>query len=228
MLTFDRLWAGRSDRIAVQIDTLIVAGWTGRDAHAIEHHIEELAAIGVPRPSTTPLFYRLGVGQLAQTEHLQVLGPDTSGEVEPVLVSLADGLWVTLGSDHTDRKAEAAGVALSKQLCSKVLGTTLWRFDEVAPHWDKLMLRSHATIDGQRLLYQEGAAAAIRTPQDLMSRYMGGADQPLPAGSLMFCGTLGAIGGVRPSTRFEMELTDPVLGRSLTAGYSVEALPVIS
>jgi len=228
MLTFERLWAGRRDRIAVQIDTLIVAGWTGRDAHAIEHHIQELAAIGVPRPSTTPLFYRLGVGQLAQTEHLQVLGPDTSGEVEPVLVSLADGLWVTLGSDHTDRKAEAQGVALSKQLCSKVLGNTLWRFDEVAPHWDKLMLRAHATIDGQRLLYQEGAAAAIRTPQDLMSRYMGGADKPLPAGSLMFCGTLGAIGGVRPSTRFEMELVDPVLGRSLTAGYSVEALPVIS
>lgn len=50
MLTFDRLWQDKRDRVAVQIDTLIVAGWAGRDAHAIEHHIEELAAIGVPRP----------------------------------------------------------------------------------------------------------------------------------------------------------------------------------
>lgn len=232
MLQFTRHWAGRQDRIAAEITTLIVAGWTGRDSHAIEHHIEELAALGVPRPSTTPLFYRLGVGQLIQTGNLQVLGPDSSGEVEPVIVSLADGLWVTLGSDHTDRKAEAAGVALSKQMCGKVVGEELWRFDEVAPHWDKLMLRSHATIDGQRLLYQEGSIAAIRDPRDLMARYLGPGlsldTASLPPGSLMFCGTLGAIGGVRPAARFEMELHDPVLGRSLKAGYTVEVLPVIA
>jgi hypothetical protein len=226
MLEFERLWNDRRDRIAVAIDTLIVAGWTGRDAAAIAHHIEELGAIGVPAPSTVPLFYRLGVTQLTQVERLQVLGPDTSGEVEPVLVSLADGLWVTVGSDHTDRKAEAIGVALSKQLCSKVLGRQLWRFDEVAAHWDRLVLRAWATIDGKRLLYQEGAAAAIRSPQDLLQRCTGG--QSLPPATLMFCGTLGAIGGVRPGSRFEMELEDPVLGRRISHGYQVEALPVVS
>jgi hypothetical protein len=35
-----------------------------------------------------------------------VSGPDSSGEVEFVLLAKPDGLWVTLGSDHTDRKAE--------------------------------------------------------------------------------------------------------------------------
>jgi hypothetical protein len=226
MLSFERIWQDRRDRIAVDIDTLIVAGWTGRDAAAIAHHIEELGAIGVPPPSTVPLFYRLATTQLTQVEHLQVLGPDTSGEVEPVLVSLVDGLWVTLGSDHTDRKAETMGVALSKQLCSKVLARQLWRFDEVAPHWDRLILRAWATIDGERVLYQEGPAAAIRTPQDLMERCVG--SQSLPSGSIMFCGTLGAIGGVRPGTRFEMSLEDPVLGRTLNHAYEVEALPVVS
>ena len=226
MLEFERLWNDRRDRIAVAIDTLIVAGWTGRDAAAIAHHIEELGAIGVPAPSTVPLFYRLGVTQLTQVERLQVLGPDTSGEVEPVLVSLADGLWVTVGSDHTDRKAEAIGVALSKQLCSKVLGRQLWRFDEVAAHWDRLVLRAWATIDGERLLYQEGAVAGIRPPQELISLYGGAAG--LAAGSVMFCGTLGAIGGVRPGGRFEMELEDPVLGRRLAHAYDVEPLPVVS
>lgn len=226
MLTFDRLWADRRDRVAVEIETLIVAGWAGRDAAAIEHHIEELAAIGVPRPSSVPLFYRIGTGQLSQTAHLQVLGPDTSGEVEPVIVSLADGLWVTLGSDHTDRKAESAGVALSKQLCSKVVGTQLWRYDEVAPHWDSLILRAWATIDGARVLYQEGAVAALRSPADLMQRY---SNQPgLPPGSLMFGGTLGAIGGIRPGTRFEMELEDPVLGRRMGHAYDIEVLPVVA
>jgi hypothetical protein len=226
MLTFDRLWQDKRDRVAVQIDTLIVAGWAGRDAHAIEHHIEELAAIGVPRPSSVPLFYRIGTGQLSQTTQLQVLGPDTSGEVEPVVLSLADGLWVTVGSDHTDRKAESAGVALSKQLCSKVVGTGLWRYDEVAPHWDSLILRAWATIDGTRTLYQEGAVSGLRSPADLMQRYSNAA--ALPPGSLMFGGTIGAIGGIRPGTRFEMELEDPILKRKLNHAYDIEALPVVA
>lgn len=226
MLTFDRLWQDKRDRVAVQIDTLIVAGWAGRDAHAIEHHIEELAAIGVPRPSSVPLFYRIGTGQLSQTTQLQVLGPDTSGEVEPVVLSLADGLWVAVGSDHTDRKAESAGVALSKQLCSKVVGTGLWRYEEVAPHWDSLILRAWATIDGKRTLYQEGAVSGLRSPADLMQRYSNTAT--LPPGSLMFGGTIGAIGGIRPGTRFEMELEDPVLQRKLNHAYDIEALPVVA
>jgi hypothetical protein len=226
MLTFDRLWQNKRDRVAVQIDTLVVAGWAGRDAHAIEHHIEELAAIGVPRPSSVPLFYRIGTGQLSQTTQLQVLGPDTSGEVEPVVLSLADGLWVTVGSDHTDRKAESAGVALSKQLCSKVVGTGLWRYEEVAPHWDSLILRAWATIEGKRTLYQEGAVSGLRSPADLMQRYSNA--ESLPPGSLMFGGTIGAIGGIRPGTRFEMELEDPVLQRKLGHAYDIEALPVVA
>ena len=32
----------------------------------------------------------------------------------------------------------------------------------------------------------------------------------------MFCGTLGAKGGIRPAARFEMELDDPVLKRRMT------------
>lgn len=227
MLTFTREFQHRRDRIAVDIDNLVVAGWTGRDAAAIEHHIEELFAIGVPRPLSVPLFYRIAATQITQTTQLQVLGPHTSGEVEPVLVSLADGLWVGLGSDHTDRKAETLGVALSKQLCGKVLADRLWRFDEVAPHWDRLMLRAWGVFDGQRLLYQEGAVAAIRPPQDLLHRYLGD-DGALPPATVMFCGTLGAKGGVRPASRFDMELEDPVLGRKLSCGYAIEVLPVVA
>ena len=226
MLTFERLWRERRDQVAAGIETLIVAGWTGRDADLIRHHIEELGALGVPAPSTFPLYYRLAATQLTQTEHLQVLGAATSGEVEPVIVSLADGLWVTVGSDHTDREAEAIGVALSKQLCAKVLGRALWRFEEVEPHWDQLVLRAWAVIGGERGLYQEGPVAGIRKPQELIEGCAGIAG--LPAATVMFCGTLGAIGGVRPASRFEMELEDPVLGRRLGHGYDVEALPVVS
>jgi hypothetical protein len=139
---------------------------------------------------------------------------------------MADGLWLGVGSDHTDRKAEAAGIALSKQLCGKPIGATLWRFDEVEGHWDDLVLRAIATIDGRDVTYQEGKLAALRHPRDLMARRPGG--PALPPGTLMFCGTLGAIGGIRPAARFAMELHDPILGRSLSHAYEIDELPVIS
>jgi hypothetical protein len=44
----------------------------------------------------------------------------------------------------------------------------------------------------------------------------------------MYCGTFGAIGGIRPATRFEMELEDPVLGRTLKHAYDISVLPVVS
>jgi hypothetical protein len=226
MLSFTRHFGGKTDQVSVTPQTLIVAGWTGREEAALQHHIEELAAIGVPPPSTVPVFYRNAVNNVMQTDRLEVLGPDTSGEVEPIIVALADGLWVTVGSDHTDRKAEMMGIALSKQLCGKVLGSTLWRFEEVADHWDTIVIRSYATIDGQRVLYQEGSFAAICHPTDLVRRYAG--EKGFAANTVMMCGTLGAIGGIRPAARFDMELEDPVLKRRMAHGYDVITLPVVS
>jgi hypothetical protein len=225
MLSFERSGDNGSDRVETAMDTLVVAGWTGRDQAALRHHIEELAAIGVPPPCSVPVFYRISASNLTQADRIEVLGPDTSGEAEPVLVSLPDGIWVGLGSDHTDRKAETMGIALSKQLCAKVVGRTLWRLEEVAESWDRLILRSYATIEGKRVLYQEGALAAMRTPRDLLARWQ---DGRLAAGTLMFCGTLGAIGGIRPASRFEMELEDPVRGASMRHGYDVHVLPVVA
>ncbi|MDB5554341.1 MAG: hypothetical protein JWL86_4325 [Rhizobium sp.] len=224
-LHFNRIAKERTDRVGIEIDSLIIAGWAGRDAASIEHHIEELAALGIPRPSTTPLYYRVADQIVTQSSRLVVLGPDTSGEVEPVLVAMADGLWIGIGSDHTDRKAEASGIALSKQLCGKPVGEQLWSYSDVEGHWDELVIRSWATIDGERLLYQDSPLSTLRTPRDLI-RKQSGTDM-LPAGTLMFCGTPGAIGGIRPATRFEMEIRDPVLDRSLTHSYDIAMLPVV-
>jgi hypothetical protein len=226
MLSFTRHAKDKTDQVSVEPDALIVAGWTGRDEAALRHHIEELAAIGVPRPSSVPVFYRNAVSNIIQTDRLEVLGSDTSGEVEPVIVALDDGLWVGLGSDHTDRKAETMGIALSKQLCGKVMGGELWRFDEIASHWDRIVIRSFATIGGQRVLYQEGELAAMRSPRDLMRRLTG--DTSLAPITIMFCGTLGAKDGIRPASRFEMELLDPVAKRRMSHAYDIVDLPVIT
>jgi hypothetical protein len=223
MLAFERHSRSETDRAEFAAKALIVAGWTGRDEKALHHHIEELAAIGVPRPSSVPVFYRISTANLTQATHLEVLGPDTSGEAEPVIVAMHDGLWLGVGSDHTDRKAETMGIALSKQICAKVVGKKLWSLDDVVGHWDKLILRAYVTIDGIRLKYQEGPLSAMRNPSDLMSR----AEARFVTGTVMFCGTLGAIGGIRPSTQFTAILEDPVLNRKMTCEYDIDALPVV-
>ena len=200
----------------MHIRELVIAGWTGRDEAALMKHIRELEELGVKPPKTTPIFYRVAASLFTFADEIEVSGPDTSGEVEFVLIQQDSQLKIAVGSDHTDRKAETIGVSLSKQLCAKPVSAESWRYDEVKPHWEKLVLRSWA--DGQ--LYQEGPVTAMRSPEDLLQRH------PLKPGWAMFCGTLAAKGGVRPAQTFRMELDDPVLGRSLRHEYRIKVLPV--
>src|SRR5438128_2439378 len=58
---------------------LVIAGWTGRDREAVEHHSAELAAIGVRRPRSIPCFYRLGTALLTSASDVDVVGTDSSG-----------------------------------------------------------------------------------------------------------------------------------------------------
>ena len=208
----------------IGINDLVVAGWTGRDSATVEHHIAELQAIGVARPRTVPCFYRVGANLLTTEETIDVTGADSSGEVEFVLVSLPQGLYVGVGSDHTDRKVESYGVTVSKQMCPKPISRELWPFAEMQNHWDALVLRSWITRDDQKGLYQEGVVTRMLAPEDLIARYTGGGST-LPKGTAMFCGTMPLLLPIGPAVEFEMELEDPILGRTLCHRYRTRELP---
>lgn len=211
----------------VRIDDLVIAGWTGRDVQALEKHIKELEDVGVPRPSSVPCFYRVGAENFTTATELQFLGGTSSGEVEFVLIGTGDGALIGVGSDHTDRQVETYSVPVSKQMCAKPVSGTVWRYDEVADHFDELILRSWATEKGEKKLYQEGPVTAMRPPAELIGLYLPDASS-LPAGMAMFCGTLAAIGGIRPADRFDVEIEDPILKRKISHGYSVSPLPVVT
>lgn len=205
------------------IDRLIVAGWTGRDLDAVEQHIAELAAVGVRRPSTVPCFYRLGANLLTHAPAIDVAGCHSSGEVEVVLISLADGLHVGVGSDHTDRRVETYGVTVSKQMCPKPVSRELWAFRDIESHWDDLVLRSWVTRQGTRELYQEGPVTRMLAADDLIGRYLGRRGA-LPVGTAMYCGTLTVNGAISGGDRFEIELEDPRLKRTLHHAYAARCL----
>jgi len=211
--------------LTLPIDQAVIAGWTGRDPVARDKHIAELEAIGIARPATTPIYYRVAARRLTTADSIEVSGGDSSGEVEFVLIGWQGRIFVGAGSDHTDRKVETYSVTVSKQMCDKVMAPVLWEIEDVADHWDRLILRSHAWIGGARVLYQEGTLDAMLPVKDLIARGFGG--KGLPDGCAMFGGTFAAKGGIRPASRFEFELEDPVLKRSIRHGYDVIELPVL-
>ncbi len=211
----------------VRIDDLVIAGWTGRDVEALEKHIVELEELGVPRPSSVPCFYRVGAENFTNGEELQFLGDTSSGEVEFILIGTDEGMLIGVGSDHTDREVETYSVPVSKQMCVKPVSKDVWRYADVKDHFDDLLLRAWATENGEKKLYQEGGVTAMRPPEELIGLYLPG-QTALPAGMAMYCGTLAAIGGIRPADRFDVEIEDPLRGTKILYGYNVNTLPVVT
>ena len=207
----------------VEVTELVIAGWTGRDAHKLQEHIDELAALGVAPPATVPCFYRAGLETLTQASQVDVLGGDSSGEGEWVLIETPQGRFIGCGSDHTDRVVEAYSIAVSKQMCPKPVGTALWPWAEVAPHWDQLEIHTEIHEAGAWVTYQRGSVSAMRHPEDLLdkARALG---VPTGPGLLMFGGTLAVQGGIRAAANFRVTLHDPVLGRSLSHAYTSRSI----
>jgi len=212
-------------RQQIKISRAIVGGWTGRDKAALQHHIDELAKIGVKAPEKTPMFYRVGVSRLSTADAIEVIGDGSSGEVEYVLIRYEGQVWVGAASDHTDRVYEHMGITVAKQLCDKPVATEFWPLDEVKDHWEQIKIRSIIQEDGKDVLYQDGSVAGLLAPQDLLKCLQEEGDD-LKEGDLLFGGTCGAIGDVRYSSHFRIELIDPVLDREITHTYEINPVPI--
>jgi hypothetical protein len=126
-------------------------------------------------------------------------GIGTTLPAQPVLIASPNRLWLTVG-------------AVSATTCP--VARQAWRFEEVEPQWDRLVLRSFA--DG-RLLREEGLAA-LGSARDLIVQATG--SKRLAVGVVIFCSA--PSGSVEPTPCVEgvLELEDAVLGRTLTYSYS--------
>ena len=109
-------------------------------------------------------------------------------------------------------------------MCDKPMAPVLWELEEVIGHWDRMILRSYAWINGKRELYQEGTLDAMLSVDELIKRGFEGGN--LPDGCAMFGGTFAVKGGIRAADRFEYELEDPVLKRTIRHAYDVITMPV--
>ena len=201
-----------------RVRAVLNGGWAGRDQAAVAAHIDEMRALGVPAPGEVPIVFPVARAMLTQGDRIEIYSPQSSGEVEYVLIATRERVALTVGSDHTDRKVEATSIELSKQICPNVLARTAWDYADVADHIDDLMLRAWVRTGGVWEPYQEAPIAALLAPAYWLGRLAGRLTEG--AAVVLFSGTVPTLGGaLRYGDGFRMSLHDPRLGRSIVHEY---------
>ena len=211
------------EEITLNVTRVFNAGWAGRDRDAVMHHIEELAAVGVPAPQHVPTLFALGNHLLTTADAIQVHGAETSGEVEYVLFWHNGEIFVTVGSDHTDRRLEKHSIPKSKNLCMNVMATSAWPLAEAKDHFDQLILDCNVTRKDLLAPYQHDPAGALLGPDywiELLGQRLG----ELPDGLVFFSGTIGTIAGLVVGDAYDFRMIDPHHQRSIEHRYSCEEL----
>jgi hypothetical protein len=211
---------GRLVPTQVPVRRVLLAGYTGRDRAQVAAHIHELEELGVTPPERIPMVWDVAPTLLTTTSRIGVSGAETSGEAEFCVVAHGGELLIGVGSDHTDRRLEAIDLAASKAACPKVLSAQVWRYADLRPQWDELLLRAWVGEGAERRLYQEGTLASFLSLEAELEELQRWGYATFDE-SVLFGGTLSAIGGLAYAAHFEAELADPRLHRSLRCGYEI-------
>ncbi|ONI70204.1 hypothetical protein BWI15_25740 [Kribbella sp. ALI-6-A] len=206
----------------IEVRYALNAGYAGRDTAQVQHHVDELAELGVPAPRRIPTLYPLSISLVSRPEVVQVAHNRTSGEAEWALV-VGDGpddLLLTAACDHTDRALEVHGVAWSKQTAPDLLGDVAWPLASIEHELDQFTLKAWVRHGGEEQLIQDGTLAQLLPPAYWVKE-LGNLLRP---GTVLLSGTIPMIAGVDQfADAWRVELTDP---RGLTSRieYAVEQL----
>jgi hypothetical protein len=192
-LTFKIL--GTSETITLNQFSSVVAGYTGRDAAAVQHHIDELAAIGVAPPAEIPMFYSVEPSTVNSSKAYSESENLTSGEVEPVYIRHAGSYFLGVGSDHTDRDLERTDIGDSKRACPKPVGAEVVRIGDAAELENFSLDCADASCSVDGALYQAGKLDGLRPPHDIVKRYIARFGLHEEDDFVCFGGTLPLLGG---------------------------------
>ena len=195
---------------------LAVVGYAGRNVAEVKAHIAELAQHGVPVPKEIPAVWDVPPESLSQATAIDARASGTSGEVEPVLLFHSSGVYVTVGSDHTDRELERTSMERAKAAFPKVVARQCWLLASVRSVWDQLELRSDIEIDGVWHRYQEGTLAQLLPLEWFVERFSDRVD------TVAFCGTVSTLGGMETAaTAFRISLRNPTNSQEIVWQYRI-------
>ncbi len=211
------------EKIEFNYDKCFVIGYSGRNIEKTKEHIDELEReLGVKPPKFLPTIFECSKEIVTQDSDLKFVGNRTSGECEYVILLGEDDIYITLGSDHTDRDLESVNIFKSKQVCLKPIAKDAWKYDEVNDHWDDIKLNSYTTISGKEVLYQEGTLGDILPVEKILSelkKRVGDIDN-----SVIFSGTVPTKDGFFFGDNFRAEMIDEKLNRKIEFSYDVNVI----
>ncbi|MBR6209080.1 MAG: DUF2848 family protein [Oscillospiraceae bacterium] len=214
---------GQVCELPVEFDQLFAIGYAGRNLEKTMEHIRELEEqLGVPAPKKIPTIFQMSNQILTQDHELFFVGENTCGEVEYIIITQGEKLYIGLGSDHTDRALESASVPKAKQVSLKPIGRDVWEYEDMKDHWDSIRLRSFQTVGGEEIPYQDGSLADI-LPVDFLLHELETRVGDV-SHSVIFSGTVPVLNGFKYGENFRCEMVDETLGRSLRMDYNIHVI----
>lgn len=209
-----------AEAVELRSPQIILVGYSGRNADEVRAHIDELAQHGVPAPAEVPAVWEVPTDLLRQEMMIEAPRSGTSGEAEPVLLLQAGQVFVTVGSDHTDRQLERTQMDRAKRAFPKIVARRCWPLNSARPAWDQIALSSDVEVNGQWRRYQEGFLSQLLQPEWFVERFGGRED------TVIFCGTVPALHGMETAADgFRASLYNPVTRQQLSCLYRIRTRP---
>ncbi|MBU5668811.1 DUF2848 domain-containing protein [Peptoniphilus sp. MSJ-1] len=214
----------KGKEIDFSFDKVYVIGYAGRDMAKTQEHIDELEReLGVAPPKKIPTIFEVAKEIVTQDSDLKFVGDQSSGEVEYIILLKDDKIYITLGSDHTDRGLESVSIFKSKQVCLKPIAKTIWDYEDIKDHWDSIKLKSSQIVKGKEIEYQNDTLASILPVEKILSELkerVGDINN-----SVIYSGTVPLLGGFEYGSKFMSQMVDEELGNTIKLDYDVNVIP---
>ncbi|NMW84356.1 DUF2848 family protein [Peptoniphilus sp. AGMB00490] len=189
-----------------------------------QEHIDELEReLGVKPPKRIPTIFEVSKEIVTQDTELKFVGEQTSGEVEYIILIKNGRIYITVGSDHTDRGLESVSIFKSKQVCLKPIAKEIWDYDDIKDHWDSIKLVSSQVINGKEIEYQNDTLASILPVEKIITELkerVGNIEN-----SIIYSGTVPLVDGFKYGNKFNSKMVDDVLGKTINLNYEINVIP---
>jgi hypothetical protein len=214
------------EKLHLEIARTYCLGFTIKDTAKMDRHMEEVEKIGVRRPYTDqpPMIFPMATWSTVFGSEAEVQYRRTNGEVEIVTIDNDGELFVTVGSDHTDRKLEQVSIPWSKQVAPNVVCPVVWRWEDVKDHWDQVSMECWVVHNGEKIRYQHASVSEFWSPVEMREGIRGRVAED--KGPILFLsGTVVTDDGkFKYATEWTLSLDDPVLNRRIEHTYHVIVL----
>lgn len=203
---------------------LFCLAFAGRTKEAREAHAQDVSQNVLSSEEPTLGFIPVSAMLITQDEAIEVMGALTAGEVEFVLFVSGGKIFVTVGSDHADRRLEELQSDLAKQVCAKPIASHAWRYEDVSANWDMLQMKSETFSDGAWHYSQRAGVNVLLHPDDILNEIKS-RNLPLEDGCVYYCGTIALEGGkFWYGDKYRVTLSMPDSDVAITREYDIVQL----